>query len=75
MSSPTSKGEKKWTIEEWKQNCAVNCTNAYSMAVNFAALCIKEFGEDGWKLVHGLSGAQYEYAAKLAEKIPDFPTK
>lgn len=63
--------KEKWTLEEWKQNCAVNCTNSYSMAVNFAALCIHEYGEEeGLKCVRGLSGAQAEYAISLSKKIP-----
>ena len=60
----------KWTKKEWQQNCALNCDNSYSMAVNFAALCIHEFGEkEGLRQVRGLSGAQADYARALAEKI------
>ena len=62
---------KKWTIEEWKDNCRVNCTNSYSMAVNFEALCMKEFGAGSGSYVKGLSGAQDEMAQELAKKIPD----
>ena len=62
--------KEKWTMEEWEKNCKVNCHDAYSMAVNFAALCIKEFGEDeGLKQVRGISGAQAGFAIALSEKI------
>jgi hypothetical protein len=65
--------DKQWTVQEWKDNTAKNSTNAYSLAVNFAALCIKEFGqEEGLKQVRGLSGAQAEFAVVLSKKIPDF---
>lgn len=64
--------DKRWTLDEWKQSCATNCTNSYSMAVNFAALCIHEYGEEeGLKCVRGLSGAQAEFAISLSKKIPE----
>ena len=62
--------KEKWTMKEWEKSCEVNCHNTYSMAVNFAALCIKEFGKDkGLKQVRGISGAQAGFAIALSEKI------
>ena len=64
--------KKKWTKKEWLENLCINGLDAYSLAVSFEALCIKQYGdkEEG-SYVNGLSGAQYEIAKKLAEKIPD----
>ena len=62
--------KEKWTMKEWEKNCKINCHDAYSMAINFAALCIKEFGEDeGLKQIMGLTGAQAGYAIILSKRI------
>ena len=59
------------TNKQWEKHLIVNGYDAYSMAIVFAAICVKEFGEeDGLKQVRGLSGFQAENAKKLAKEIP-----
>ena len=63
-------GVKKWTKKEWEKHVLVNCHDPYSLAVIFEALCIAHYGEKKkGSYVNGLSGAQHDYAVKLAEKI------
>jgi len=62
---------RKWTKKEWETHIVKNCHNAYSLAVIFQALCIKEFdGKEGYH-IKGLSGTQHELALKLSKLIPN----
>lgn len=63
----------RWTIEEWNENLILNSKDAYSLACVFAAVCIRQYGEEeGLAQVSGLSGAQATFAKAIEEKMPLF---
>jgi len=60
---------RAWDKKDWIKSLTVNGFEPYNLAINFEALCIAKWGERKKPYVSDLSGAQYDLALKLSNKL------